>query len=113
MIPTGHLFPPLLLFPEKNMKLEMMNGTPLASVYICHPSEWIECELFTQYFLHFLKNTNPAKEDTVIPALDGQYSHTRNRSIINIAEANHVDIICLLPYDSRKQNRRIKPPRVP
>jgi hypothetical protein len=41
MIPTGHLIPPLLLFPEKNMKLEMMNGTPLASLYICHPSEWI------------------------------------------------------------------------
>jgi len=41
MIPTGHLIPPLLLFPEKTMKLEMMNGTPLASVYICHPSEWI------------------------------------------------------------------------
>jgi len=41
MIPTGHLIPPLLLFPEKNMKLEMMNGTPLASLYICHPLEWI------------------------------------------------------------------------
>jgi len=41
MIPNAHHIPPLLLFPEKNMKLEMMNGTPLASVYICHPSEWI------------------------------------------------------------------------
>jgi len=26
--PTGHFIPPLLLFPRKNMKQELMNDTP-------------------------------------------------------------------------------------
>jgi hypothetical protein len=28
MSPSGHFVPPLLLFPRKNMKQEVMNGTP-------------------------------------------------------------------------------------
>jgi hypothetical protein len=58
--------------------------------------------LFFQLFLHFIKHTKPTKEDPVTLVLDGHYSHTRNLEVITLALENHVDIICLPPYSSRK-----------
>ena len=42
MSPTGHFFPSLLVFPRKNMKKELMDGTSPGSIHACHPSEWIQ-----------------------------------------------------------------------
>ena len=100
MSPTGHFIPPLLVFPRKNMKQELMNGTPPGSIYACHPSVWIQSEKFSQLFLHFIKDTKPTKEDPVVLVLDGHYSHTRNLEVITLARENHVDIICLPPPSS-------------
>jgi hypothetical protein len=36
--PTGHFIPPLLEFKKKNMKQELMNGTPPGSICACHHS---------------------------------------------------------------------------
>jgi len=46
MNPTGHFIPPLLVFPRKNMKQELMNGTPPGSIHVCHPSGWMQSEIF-------------------------------------------------------------------
>ena len=46
--PTGHIIPPLLVFPRKIMKEELMNGTPPGSIHACHSSGWIQSEIFTQ-----------------------------------------------------------------
>ena len=61
MSPTVHFIPPLLVFPRKNMKQEVMNGTPPGSIHACHPSGWIQSEIFSQWFLHFLKHTKRQK----------------------------------------------------
>jgi len=100
--PTGHFIPPLLVFPRKNMKQELMNGTPPGSIHVCHPSGWIQSEIFSQWFLHFIKHTKPTKEYPVILVLDGHYAHTRNLEVITLARENHVDIICLPPHSSHK-----------
>jgi hypothetical protein len=74
MSPTGHFIPTLLIFPRKNMKQELMNGTPPRSIHVCHPSAGgIQGEIFSQRFLHFIKHTKPTKEDSVILVLDGHY----------------------------------------
>jgi hypothetical protein len=57
--PTGHFIPPLLAFPRKYMKQELMNGTLPGSIHACHPSGWIQSEIFTQWFLHFVKHMKP------------------------------------------------------
>jgi len=101
MSPTGHFIPPLLLFPRKSMKQELMNGALPGSIHVCHPSGWIQSEIFSQWFLHFIKHTKPTK-DPVILVLDGHYSHTRNLEVITLAGENHVDIICLPPLSSHK-----------
>jgi len=103
MSPTGHFIPPLLVFPRKNMKQELMNGTPLGSIHACHPSWWIQSEIFSQWFLHFIKHTKPTKEDPVILVSDGHYSQNRNLEVITLARENHVDIICLPPHSSHKR----------
>jgi hypothetical protein len=38
MSPTGHFIPLLPVFPRKNMKQEMMNGTSPVSIHACQPS---------------------------------------------------------------------------
>jgi len=102
MSPTGHFIPSSLVFPRKNMKQELMNGTPPGSIHACHPSWWIQSEIFSHWFLHFMKHTKLTKEDPVIFVLDGHYSHTRNLEVITLARENHVDIICLQPHSSHK-----------
>jgi len=59
--PTGHFIPLLLVFPRKFMKPEVMNGTPPGSIHAFHPSGWIQREIFTQWFIHFIKHTKPTK----------------------------------------------------
>ena len=61
MSPTGHLIPPLLVFPSIYMKQELMNGSPPGSIHACHPSGWIQSEIFTQWFLHFIIHTKLTK----------------------------------------------------
>ena len=90
------------------MKQELMNGTPPGSIHASHPSGWIQSEIFSQWFLYFIKHIKPTKEDPVILVLDGHYSHTRNLEIITLARENHVDIICLPPHNSRKMYPWIK-----
>jgi len=74
------------------------------SIHTCHPSGWIQSEIFSQWFLHFIKHTKPTKEDTVILVLDRHYSHARNWEVITLARENHVDIICLPPHSSHKMH---------
>jgi len=59
--PTGHFIPTLFAFTRKYMKHELMNGTPPGSIHACHPSGWIQSEIFTQWFLHFIEHTKPTK----------------------------------------------------
>jgi metal-dependent hydrolase (beta-lactamase superfamily II) len=87
---------------RKCMKPELMNGTPPGSIHVCHPSEWIQSEIFSQWFLHFIKHTKPTNQDPFILVSGGHYSHTRNLEVISLARENHVDIICLPPHNSHK-----------
>ena len=72
------------------------------------PRGGYRAEIFTQWFLHFIKHTKPTKEDPVILVLDRHYSHTRNLEVIILARENQVDIICLPPHSSDKMQPWIK-----
>lgn len=102
MSPSGHYIPPLLIFPRKNMKMELMNGAPLGSIYACHPSGWIQTDIFTEWFRHFLLHVKPTEEDPAVLVLDGHFTHTRNIELINLARENHVSIVCLPPHSTHK-----------
>jgi len=100
MSPTVYFIPPLLVFPRKIMKQELMNDHRWINPRV--PSLGVDTERdFSPVVSPFIKYTKPTKEDPVI-LLDGQYSHTRNLEVISLAQENHVDIICLPPHSSHK-----------
>jgi hypothetical protein len=101
-IKLATLFLRYVYFQEKNTKQELMNGTPHGSIHTCHPLRWIQSEIFTQWFLHFTKYTQPKKKEPVVLVQDVHYSHTRNLEIFTLARENHVGIICLPPHSSHK-----------
>jgi len=43
---NGHFIPPLLVFPRKIIKKELMISTPPGSIHECVPSGWIQREIF-------------------------------------------------------------------
>jgi len=86
MSPIGPFIPPLLVFPRNNMKEELMSDSPLDQSTRAIPRDGYRARFFSQWFLHFIKHTNPTKEDPVILVLDGHYSHTRNLKVITLAE---------------------------
>lgn len=67
-----------------------------------HPSGWIQTNLFTQWFRHFIDHTNPTKEKPVLLLLDGHYSHIQNIDLIDLAREHHVTIVSLPPHCSHK-----------
>ena len=77
MSPTGHSIPPLLVFPRKYMKPELMNGIPPGSIHACHPSGWIQSEFFTQWFLHFIKHPKPTKKKILLSRYRTGIIHTQ------------------------------------
>jgi len=50
MSPIGPFIPPLLVFPRKNIKEELMSGSPPGSCHACHPSGWMQRDIFPSGF---------------------------------------------------------------
>nr|CAH7767142.1 unnamed protein product [Callosobruchus chinensis] len=99
---SGVYIPPVLIFPRKNMKAELMIGAPAGAVAECHISGWVQTDIFTRWFKHFIKFAKPTAADPVLLVLDGHFSHTRNIELIDLAKENHVTIICLPPHSTNK-----------
>lgn len=99
---TGVFVPPLMVFPRKNMKQELLNGAPLGTIARCHQSGWIQADIFTDWLRHFVENTQPSAENPVLLILDGHYSHTRNADVIAIGREKHVHILSLPPHSSHR-----------
>lgn len=98
----GRFIPPMLIFPRKNMSDNLMRNAPLGSIGKCHPSGWVQSNLFRDWFLHFIDHVKPSAESPVLLFLDGHYSHTRNIEIIELARQNHVTIVSLPPHTTHK-----------
>lgn len=98
----GSYIPPLVIFPRNNLSSALGKGKPPGSIVTVHPSGWVQSHIFTQWFQHFIQHTKPTAEAPVLLILDGQYSHTRNIDVIDLAHENHVTIISLPPHSSHK-----------
>ncbi|CAH1965368.1 unnamed protein product [Acanthoscelides obtectus] len=73
----GDFVPPMLIFPKKNMNVQLMKGTPPGSISAVHPSGWVQAALFAQWFKHFINTVKPTASSPVLLILDGHYSHTQ------------------------------------
>lgn len=102
MSASGTFVPPMLIFPRKRDNALLMKGAPLGAIHACHPSGWIQLDLFTRWFEHFLQHVKPCATSPVLLILDGHASHTRNIKVVDLARKNHVRLLCLPPHSSHK-----------
>ncbi|KAB0802155.1 hypothetical protein PPYR_04341 [Photinus pyralis] len=100
---AGQYVPPLLIFPRTRENIELLNGTPPETVLVCHPSGWMQTEIFfPKWFEHFLHYSKPSATDPVLLILDGHATHTKNVQLIEAARQNHVHILCIPPHTSHR-----------
>jgi hypothetical protein len=48
-----------------------MDGAPADSISACHPSGWMQTDIFTEWFDHFLHFVKPSADDSVLQIADG------------------------------------------
>lgn len=98
----GTFIPPMIIFPRQRMKVELQDGSPPGTVFACHPSGWMQTDIFTQWFEHFLRFAKPSEDDPVLLVLDGHATHTRNLDFIEKARKSHTTVVCIPPHCSHK-----------
>ncbi|KAK9752205.1 hypothetical protein QE152_g4419 [Popillia japonica] len=49
------------------MKAELQDGAPPGTMIACHPSGWMQSDIFLQWFDHFLAHAKPSVADPVDP----------------------------------------------
>jgi acyl-CoA thioesterase len=59
------------------MKEKLMDGAPSGSILSCHPSGWMQIDIFTAWLDHFVHFIKPSADDPVLLIVDGHYSHTK------------------------------------
>jgi hypothetical protein len=99
---TGTYVPPLIVFPRKNMKQELMDGAQAGSILACHPSGWIQTDIFTEWFDHFVRFVKPSANDPVLLIADGHYSHTKNMDVVDKGRKHSVSTVSLPPHSTHK-----------
>lgn len=98
----GSYVAPFLIFPRKNMNVLLGKGAPPGTKVVCHPSGWIQTNIFTQWFRHFVEKVKPSKNDPVLLILDGHHTHCRNLEVIELARKSFVEIMCLPPHSTHQ-----------
>lgn len=98
----GIYIPPFIIFPRVRMKAELTDGAPPGTAFTCHPTGWMQTEIFVQWFMHFLMHAKPTEDDPVLLILDGHSTHTKNIEFIRLARANHTAVVCIPPHCSHK-----------
>lgn len=98
----GNFIPPFVIFPRLRMKAELQDGAPPGTMIACHPSGWMQSDIFLQWFDHFLAHAKPSAADPVLLVLDGHATHAKNLAFIEKARENHTTVVCLPPHCSHK-----------
>lgn len=99
---TGHYIPPMMIFPRKRMKPELMVNAPEGAWGVCSDSGWITTELFLGWFKKFVTYTGATKENRVLLLVDGHATHTKSVDVIDEARANGVEILSFPPHTTHR-----------
>ena len=99
---SGRYIPPLVIYPRKNLKMELTEGAPPGSIFGCQENGWINCDLFPMWFEHFLTTVQPSIENKVLLILDGHATHTQNIQVILRAREKGVIMLSLPPHCSHR-----------
>ena len=79
-----------------------MDGAPAGSMSAWSPSGWIQTDIFTEWFDHFVHFFKPSADDPVLLIVDGHYSHAKNldvvdkareHSVATVSPPSHLDVV--------------------
>jgi len=84
---AGEFVPQLIIFPRVHTKAELD--------HCFHKSGRMQSDIFGEWFHHFVKHTNPTADHPVWLILDGDSTHTKSLTLVELARTNHVIITCL------------------
>ena len=90
--------PPLIIYPHKNLKLDLTEGAPPCSIFACQENGWINSDLFIKWFEHFVATVNPSIDNKVLLILDGHASHTQITDAVVQAREKGVIMLSLPPH---------------
>ena len=79
-----------------------MDGAPAGSIAAYHPSGWIQRDIFTKWFDHFIHFVKPSAYDTVLLIVDGHYSNTKTLDVVDKAREHSVAIVSLPLHSKHK-----------
>ena len=100
---AGTYVPPMIIYPRVRMKPAFMDRAPAGSLGVATKTGWINEQLFSMWFDHFLEFTQPANSNTpTLLILDGHSSHVKNISVIMKARSHGVIILSLPSHCTHK-----------
>lgn len=102
MSASGVFIPPMIIFPRVHMQQHFMHGVPPGTLGAAHKSGWMQTDLFSKWFDHFLVHSQASKDNPALLILDGHKTHTQNIAVIEKARENGVTILCLPPHCSHR-----------
>ncbi|XP_043228646.1 uncharacterized protein LOC122384902 [Amphibalanus amphitrite] len=102
MSAVGNFVPPMMILPRARVNKNLEEGAPPGTVFEYHPSGWMQTDIFTRWFQHFIRHAKPSAEEPALLILDGHMTHTRNLDVIEMARANHVTIVVIPPHTSHR-----------
>lgn len=93
----GSYIPPVLIFPRKNMKIELIDEAPPGTIGIAQESGWMTTEVFLKWLKHFQTHVRASVDNKVILILDGHASH-KGIDALTFAKENGIEVVCLPPH---------------
>jgi hypothetical protein len=86
------------------MKKEQINmdGARAGSSSACHPSGWIQTDIFTKWFDNFFHFIKPSADDPFWLIVDGHYSHAKNLDVVYKGRQLNFSIVNLPPHSKHK-----------
>jgi len=100
---TGMYVAPMIIFPRVRMKPAFMDKSPAGSLGVSAKTGWINEQLFSAWFDHFLESTQPnAHQSKTLWILDGHSSHVKNLNVTTKARENNAIILSLPSHCTHK-----------
>ncbi|GBP27162.1 hypothetical protein EVAR_15935_1 [Eumeta japonica] len=88
-----------MVFPRKQFKSFMLNGTPVGTLGLAQPTGWMNSDLFPEVMKYFVKVTASTKENPSLLIVDNHDSHLAP-AVLNIAKDNGVTLLTIPPHSS-------------
>lgn len=88
----------MFIFPRVRHNPELLNDCPPGAWAECHPSGWMQTEIFFSWFKKFVVFSGASKNSPVLLLLDGHHTHTKNIFLIEYARDHGVIMLCFPPH---------------